>query len=103
MKLQVYSNHYSNESHDTKERFCSFWYQINEILSRNQILSLPNSRKLVCAHDSRHYWEVGIDGFPLGRITKDIAKVGFVIENNYSVFEKLYHRFFVLKKMSLKD
>ena len=33
MKPKVEPNHYFNKSYDTKERFISYWHQINEILS----------------------------------------------------------------------
>lgn len=33
MKPQVESNHYFNKSYDTKERFISYWHQVNEIVS----------------------------------------------------------------------
>ncbi len=33
MKPQVDPDHYFNESYDTKERFISYWHQINEIIS----------------------------------------------------------------------
>jgi len=65
-----------------------------------KIFSLAKSRKPVSPHDGGHHWEVGIVGYPLRRITDDIARAGFVIENTYRVFEKLYHRFFVLRKKS---
>ncbi len=32
MKLQVQPGHYFNSSYDTKERFISYWHQINEIM-----------------------------------------------------------------------
>ena len=32
MKPQVEPNHYFNESYDSKERFISYWHQINEIV-----------------------------------------------------------------------
>jgi len=35
MKPQVESNHYFNASYDTKERFISYWHQINEIIKLN--------------------------------------------------------------------
>ncbi len=35
MKPQVESNHYFNKSYDTKERFISYWHQINEIIKLN--------------------------------------------------------------------
>lgn len=33
MKPEVDPDHYFNESYDTKERFISYWHQINEIIS----------------------------------------------------------------------
>ena len=33
MKSQVEPNHYFNESYDSKERFISYWHQINEIIN----------------------------------------------------------------------
>jgi ubiquinone/menaquinone biosynthesis C-methylase UbiE len=35
MKLQVESDHYLNKSYDSKERFISYWHQINEIIKLN--------------------------------------------------------------------
>ena len=35
MKPQVKPNHYFNKSYDTKERFISYWHQINEIIKLN--------------------------------------------------------------------
>ena len=35
MKSQVGSDHYSNKSYDAKERFISYWHQINEIRQLN--------------------------------------------------------------------
>jgi len=35
MKPQVEPNHYFNKSYDTKERFISYWHQINEIINLN--------------------------------------------------------------------
>jgi 2-polyprenyl-3-methyl-5-hydroxy-6-metoxy-1,4-benzoquinol methylase len=32
MKPQVKSNHYFNKSYDSKERFISYWHQVNEIV-----------------------------------------------------------------------
>jgi len=33
MNLQVEPDHYFNETYDSKGRFCSYWHQINEIIS----------------------------------------------------------------------
>jgi len=35
MKPQVEPNHYFNKSYDTKERFITYWHQINEIIELN--------------------------------------------------------------------
>lgn len=35
MKLQVEPNHYFNEFYDSKERWISYWHQINEIIKLN--------------------------------------------------------------------
>jgi len=37
MKLQVESNNYFKESYDSKGRFISYWYQINEIIKLNPV------------------------------------------------------------------
>jgi hypothetical protein len=35
MKIQVNPDYYYNRSYDAKERFCSYWHQIQEIVSLN--------------------------------------------------------------------
>lgn len=45
-----------------------------------------------------HCWEIGMEGYPLKKISVSIENVGFVIEKTYRVFECPYHRFFILKK-----
>ncbi|MCK5766962.1 MAG: hypothetical protein KAH35_01115 [Candidatus Atribacteria bacterium] len=32
MNIQVEPNHYFDKSYDTKERFISYWHQVNEIV-----------------------------------------------------------------------
>jgi ubiquinone/menaquinone biosynthesis C-methylase UbiE len=65
-----------------------------------KIFNFPNWRKPTRPFSKEHYWELGTKGFPLSRIKKDILKAGFEIEKTYRVFEKLFHRFFILKKVS---
>jgi len=65
-----------------------------------KIFTLPYFRKPTHPFSKQHYWEIGMKGFPLSRIKKDILKAGFEIEKTYRVFEKLFHRFFILKKVS---
>ena len=45
-----------------------------------------------------HYWEIGVQGYPLHRIVKDIEGAGFRILVNRSIPQNVYHRFFVLGK-----
>lgn len=45
-----------------------------------------------------HYWEIGEVGYSLSKISNDIKSIGFKIAKTYRVFEKPYHRFFVLAK-----
>jgi SAM-dependent methyltransferase len=49
MKLQTEPNHYFNKAYDTKERFCSYWHQINEIrtLEPKSILEIGVGNGLV--------------------------------------------------------
>lgn len=50
--------------------------------------------------DGEHYWEIGARGYPLSRVTRDAARMGFVVEHTSRVFEWPYHRFMRLKKAS---
>ncbi len=45
-----------------------------------------------------HLWEIGMHGFPLHKIIRDIEKSGFKILINKSFPENNYHRFFILEK-----
>jgi len=45
-----------------------------------------------------HFWEIGVQGFPLSKIIRDIEQSGFNILINKSIPENIYHRFFVLEK-----
>jgi len=50
MKLQVRPDHYYDIDYDTKQRFCSYWHQIHEILLRkqNEVLEIGVGNKFVC-------------------------------------------------------
>jgi len=210
MKLQVEPNHYFNKSYDSKERFISYWTQINEIIKLNpkevldigigngfvsnylkkrginlttldidkrlnpdivgsvlklpfanksfnvvtcyevlehlpykdfnkalseisrvsrpyailsipdanrvyrlsiqipkigyikKLIPLPRLKRLIHNSDGEHYWEIGKVGYPLNKITSDIQSAGFKIERIYRVFEIPYHRFFILKKITIE-
>lgn len=48
--------------------------------------------------NGQHYWEIGKQGFPLGRIKKAMEKVGFEIQKSFWDLDDPYHYYFVLKK-----
>jgi ubiquinone/menaquinone biosynthesis C-methylase UbiE len=48
---------------------------------------------------TQHYWELGLQQYRLARIRKDIERIGFCIEKEYSIFENPRHYFFILKKI----
>jgi len=75
------------------------WYvQIPKIKIFKGLISLPRLKNPIHKFDGEHYWEIGKDGYPLSKITKDIERAGFDIKKTYRIFENPYHRFFVLKK-----
>ncbi len=45
-----------------------------------------------------HYWEIGKRNYSLRIIKNDMKKSGFIIKNDYIVFENPLHHFFILKK-----
>lgn len=47
--------------------------------------------------NGQHYWDIGKKGYGLKKIVRSINDAGFTIFKNYRVFEKPFHRFFVLK------
>jgi len=60
------------------------------------LFKIPYPKKHV--FKGEHYWEIGKYDYPLRRIKNDIKKSGFIIKNDYIVFENPLHHFFVLKK-----
>lgn len=53
-----------------------------------------HKNKKIC---DEHFWEVGLLEYPLSKIRRMIEE-HFHIDKEYRVFEKPYHRFFVLQK-----
>lgn len=45
-----------------------------------------------------HYWEIGVQGYPLKRIETDIERAGLRIVVSRTIPQNTYHRFFVLAK-----
>ena len=52
MKLQVKRDHYYDIDYDTKQRFCSYWHQIHEILllKQNEVLEIGVGNSFVCEY-----------------------------------------------------
>ena len=78
-------------------------YRINIELPRmkpiKRLIPHPFPRPAKLPLDGEHYWEIGMAGYPLKRITSDIANFGFAIDGSYRVFENYYHRRFCLRKL----
>lgn len=62
---------------------------------------LSINKKLIHIFDGEYYWEIGKAGYPLKRIIDDIKNNSLEILRTYRVFETLYHRLFVLRKMGV--
>jgi len=108
------------------EHFTNVLKSLHNITRKHVILSLPQIRKFFSfkchtpwmrknkyliifkdfpryppplKHSGReHFWEIGIQRFPLSKIIRDIEQSGFNILINKSIPENIYHRFFVLEK-----
>jgi len=79
-------------------RVCRFYLEIPKIVHIKKLIPLLRFRKPIHNFDGQHYWEIGKSGYRLGRIVNIIELAGFKIEKTYRVFERPYHRFFLLKK-----
>jgi ubiquinone/menaquinone biosynthesis C-methylase UbiE len=105
------------------ENFLPALKEINRVVSKNLILSLPDFQRVFrfCVQvplmgeikflykiprlkpiewefNGEHYWNISCKNYPLKRIKSDIEKAGFIIEETFSVFELSWHRFFILRK-----
>jgi len=72
--------------------------QIPKIGELKMLVPFPRLKAPVHRFDGQHYWEIGKAGYPLRKVTDEIRKAGFEIKKTYRVFEKPYHRFFILDK-----
>ena len=79
-------------------RVCRFYLEIPKIMHIKKLIPFLRLRKHIYNFDGQHYWEIGKSGYPLRKIVNDIKLAGFKIEKTYRVFERPYHRFFLLKK-----
>jgi len=105
--------------------FTSALKEINRVVKKNLILSLPDLKRvyrfnlqvpvlgelkllysiprlkaLKWEFNGEHYWNISCEGYPLKRIIKDIESAGFRVEKNYCVLEMPWHRFFILSKVA---
>ena len=62
------------------------------------MLRNPLRKPMTGVVSDQHFWEIGQEGHPVGRIRREIEDAGLVILRQYRVFELPYHRFFVLTK-----
>lgn len=109
--------------HIPYEQFVPALKEINRVIKRNLILSLPDLKRiyrfnvqlpalgeikwlyhiprlkpLKWEFNGEHYWNISCEGYPLKRITGDIQSAGFIIQKTFCVLEMPWHRFFVLTK-----
>jgi hypothetical protein len=61
-------------------------------------LPIPRLRIPVHCFDGQHYWEINKQGYPLSKIISIFEKTGFIVIENYRIFDVPIHRFFILKK-----
>jgi SAM-dependent methyltransferase len=72
--------------------------ELPRLKSLQRILSVPVIKRSISPFYEKHYWEIGINSYPLKRILADMHCAGFRVRKTYRVFEKLYHRFIILDK-----
>jgi SAM-dependent methyltransferase len=77
-------------------------YRVNVELPRigeiRRLIPHPFPRLKPHEFDGTHYWMIGAQQYPLGRIKEAILTSGFRIKSTYRVFEFYGHRFFVLER-----
>ena len=57
------------------------------------MIKIPYPKKHI--YKGEHYWEIGKREYPAEKIRADIKKCGFMIENDYVIFENPLHHFFI--------
>ncbi|HUW59187.1 MAG TPA: class I SAM-dependent methyltransferase [Planctomycetota bacterium] len=57
---------------------------------------VPHRKTPRCAH---HYWEIGVQDYPLRKVRAAIRLAGLRIHRCYRIWENPYHRMFVLAKL----
>ncbi len=69
----------------------------------HKYIEIPRKKKPVLKWQGEHYWEIGREGYPLGKICSVINECDFQIERTYRIFEHLYHRMFILNKNNSRE
>lgn len=68
-----------------------------EKIYKIQIPRLYKKWNLIKCGGGEHYWELNVRGYPIKKIRKILEKY-FILKNEYTINENLYHRFFILEK-----
>lgn len=48
---------------------------------------------------SEHYWEIGLKGYPLSRVKREMKNAGFTFQKIFIPHDDTYRMFFILKKV----
>ena len=78
--------------------FLRFEFPIPKVKKVQLLFTIPFHFWCKSPYAKSHEWEIGIQGYPLGRIKSDIQKTGLTLVRTYRVYENPYHRFFILRK-----
>lgn len=62
-----------------------------------KIWSIPRSRQGVFVK-GQHYWEIGVENYPIRRICGSILSAGLGISREFRLVEFPFHHFFILQK-----
>jgi SAM-dependent methyltransferase len=67
--------------------------------SRSYLFPIPLYMRKGHTFDGEHYWEINKKGYKLGNVIEALEKSGKLkLLSTFRVFEKPYHRFFILRK-----
>ncbi len=80
------------------ERCFKFFFTNDDSYEIKKYIEMPRKKKPIHLLCGEHHWEIGKDGYPLGKICNSINSVGFEVLRTYRIFENTYHRIFVLNK-----
>lgn len=64
----------------------------------NKLIPISVISKPIIPYSKVHFWEIGMKGYSLKKVTRCIKDTGLNILKTYRVPENPYHRFFILRK-----